>query len=257
MNAGRRFLVISVGLGLGVACGGSSGSGASPGDDGGGLADSSGGGSSGGGAGNDAAGGGGGRDGAAGGGGEAGMATGTGTSQDAGGNSGNGQDCTSCAIPTPFCCVMFGGGGVQSVTCVAAQSACPAGTGGFACLGPADCAGGLVCCESGTGTGSSTTCTSTCPPTSQVCQVPADCPSTVPSCPMNGSRGDIGYGVCSPVREAGAPREAGSGQGDAGVVDGGGGTQDAAAVDTGTGDGGATGDGGTDGGTAVQDASAG
>lgn len=226
-----RSKAISLAVGLCVACGGSS-NGSTPGDDAGGLADSNGALTPDSSSGTDAAGGGTGPGAGGGTGPDAGGVGPGSTGIDAGGgNSGNGQDCTSCMLPTPYCCVTYGGGGVQSVTCVAAQSACPAGTGGFACLAPADCPTGMVCCESGTGTNLSTSCASTCPTTSQVCQVSADCPNAASGCPMNGNRGDIGYGVCSPPRDAGAPPDAGGASGDAGAADGSAPIPDASAVD--------------------------
>jgi hypothetical protein len=207
----RALLLVSLAFAVATACGGSSSVTPDNGD-GGGRGSSSGG--------SDAASG---TDGPGGRGGSSGGADALGGSSDVAvdnaNNTGNGQDCTSCTAPQ-VCCATVTGGQVQSVVCAASTAACPSGTSAYACTGPADCPG-QVCCETGGGTG--TSCASSCPPMTQVCQAPADCPGTAQSCPMNGARGDIGYGICTPPPEGGA-----GGPNDAGAAEGGGQTGDGA-----------------------------
>jgi hypothetical protein len=240
MKRANLFFAVSIPVTLVAACGGSS-SNPAPGGDGGGAGQDSGGAARDAAHGSDATAG---NDAAAG-----ADANGGGGDATADGNPGNGgNDCTTCVPPQAVCCATLTGGMLQAVTCVANQSSCPGGSSVYGCLGPADCNAGQVCCESGGGTSMSTSCVTTCPTSRLVCQAPSDCPVGAFDCPMDGVRGDVGYGVCAPLPDGGAG-EGGGVTTDGGTSDGGG---EGGAIDGG----GVTTDGGDEG-ASPQDAAAG
>ncbi len=135
------------------------------------------------------------------------------------------NDCPNCA-GSQVCCLTPMGTQVQG-SCAASAAACPSGASAIPCTG-ADCGAGQVCCLSGGGAGSpaSTQCASSCPAgaTPACGDDPADCPGgpagwtcrAVPGTPI------VVVGICIPA-DGGAPEAGGDSGGvdGAGTVDGG------------------------------------
>jgi hypothetical protein len=102
--------------------------------------------------------------------------------------------CRTCAATTDCptgesCCVSTGGGGMGGApnTCAAT---CPTGSNP-ACNVPADCTGGLVCCQMGPSCQAQTACGMA--GNRQICATDAQCPAAFPVCRMAAGGG---MGTC-------------------------------------------------------------